>query len=207
MSLRFSFAGNTDAYVAAVEFSDTNITHIPPTKRSLVDATMLRRIDKQSGFTNMYAGLAACQSLLEEQPMKSTGSSKVIVLLTDGGPDSREDAMKAADMAKAAGTAITTIGVANADLSFMATLSSGPGYNFSTVAFDNDAANIGAEVAPKVCSPGGAGKCHIRTMPTMRKPLTVLVAQQIHGVVAYSAVSRLASCPTTACCLCANERT
>jgi hypothetical protein len=83
-----------------------------------------------------------------------------MVLLTDGAPDPREEATRAAQTAKAAGTVIITMGVAGADLQFMEGLSSGAGYNFSAENFDNDAANIGAEIAPKACSPGGAGKSH-----------------------------------------------
>jgi hypothetical protein len=145
-------AGNPGAYVAAVEFSDTNETEIPPTKRSVVDTTVLRSAKKQGGGTDMYAGIATCQYLLEDEPMKSTGHTKVVVLLTDGAPDSHEEATTATDKAKAAGIVIITMGVKGADLPFMGSLSSGAGYNFSAENFDNDAANIGAEIAPRLCS-------------------------------------------------------
>jgi hypothetical protein len=109
----------------------------------------------------MDAGIAGCQFLLEQEPMRSTGHGKVLVLLTDGAPNSQELTVAAADKAKAAGSVIITMGVAKADLQFMQGLSSGAGYNFSAENFDNDAANIGAEIAPKLCSLGGGppSKC------------------------------------------------
>jgi hypothetical protein len=64
------YAGNPDVYVAAVEVSDTNQTEIPPTKCSVVDTTMLRSADEQDGSTHMDTGIAGCQSLFAEEPMK-----------------------------------------------------------------------------------------------------------------------------------------
>jgi hypothetical protein len=108
-------------------------------------------VTKESGGTDMASGISACQSLFEQEPMRSTGRKMMLVLLTDGKPDSEAAATAAADRAKAAGIAVITMGVAKADLRLMAVLSSGPGYNFSAEKFNNDAANIGAEMAPQAC--------------------------------------------------------
>jgi hypothetical protein len=145
------FAGDPHAIVAAMEFSQSQTTLISPTKKGEVDASTLRKVTKEDGGTDMAGGIIACQSLFEQEPMRSTGRKKIMVLLTDGKPDSEAAATAAADKAKTAGITIVTMGVAGADLNLMTSVSSGLGYNFSAEFFDNDAANIGAEIAPKVC--------------------------------------------------------
>uniref|UniRef100_A0A383VFT5 VWFA domain-containing protein n=1 Tax=Tetradesmus obliquus TaxID=3088 RepID=A0A383VFT5_TETOB len=147
----FATAGNPSAIVAAMEFSSNQAILIPPTIKSDVDASTLRKFIKESGGTNMASGIEACQSLFKQEPMSSTGRRNVLILLTDGQPDSPSNTAAAADKAKSAGTAIITMGVSGADLVLMSGLSSGPGYSFSADEFNNDAANIGAEIAPVLC--------------------------------------------------------
>ncbi|KAG5178243.1 hypothetical protein JKP88DRAFT_248328 [Tribonema minus] len=68
--------------------------------------------------------LCCCVNAATGQASGST-KSRVIVLLTDGQPNSRSATTAAASRAKAAGISIVTVGVAGADIAYMDTLSSG----------------------------------------------------------------------------------
>jgi hypothetical protein len=114
-------------------------------------------VNYQKGGTDMTAGINACKSLFATNPLMSAArDSKVIVLLTDGGPNSPTETSAAAGAAKASGITLITVGVGSANLAYMDSLSSGAGYAYSAAAFNNDATNLGVQVSPVVCR-GGEG--------------------------------------------------
>jgi Mg-chelatase subunit ChlD len=113
-------------------------------------------VNYQKGGTDMTAGINACKNLLATHPLMSgTRRSKVLVLLTDGGPDNPETTSAAAAAAKASGITLITVGVGSANLAYMDSLSSGAGYAYS--AAYSDATNLRVQITPALCSAGEVG--------------------------------------------------
>jgi len=72
-----------------------------------------------SGSTNMTAGIE-----LAVEELTSRNGARAIVLVTDGAPDDRGSAIRAAEHAKASGIDIITIGTDDADIDFLRQLAS-----------------------------------------------------------------------------------
>lgn len=149
--------GDAAAFISVVQFSSNWSVEVGPTRKGSFGATTdVRALVQLQGGTNMAAGIEKCRSLLtQEAPMSSSANAKVIVLLTDGAPDSQTDAASAAAKAKSSNIAVVTVGVGGADLTFLeASISTGAGYSFSSASFNNDAANCRAAPAGRVARGG-----------------------------------------------------
>lgn len=117
----FTFAvdARTKGYfVGLIQFGSL-ATHICEPQKDPQD--LLRHLHKleAAGSTNMAAGIRLATSHLE-----NTGWQRAMLVVTDGSPDSEEDALGVATLAKQKGIQIITLGTEDADRNFLRQLSS-----------------------------------------------------------------------------------
>lgn len=99
--------------------------------------------------TFMAQAIGTCQGVLDGEEV---ANSKTIVLITDGKPTDREQALAAADAAKAQGLKMVVVGAGEIDYDTLKELSSGPSFTFANYNLDSSQLLLLADLASEgVC--------------------------------------------------------
>ena len=106
--------------IGLISFANSAELLATPQKEHASFILHLRRLEA-SGGTNMTDAIEMATNNL--RPLNGT---RAMVIVTDGEPNSRETSLAAAEGAKAAGIDIITIGTDDADIAFLAQLSTRP---------------------------------------------------------------------------------
>lgn len=131
-------------------FSDSVSPIVPWTTKAGMTAEVVstvRSYTPSGGGTAMDAALTFCTSKLAGI---SSSNARVIVLVTDGVPNDRSTTLSAAKTAKDAGVKLVTVGVGNADSSFLGELASTSDHTFSAP-FDYVAVGLASDIATVLC--------------------------------------------------------
>ena len=118
-----------------------------------LDRVAVAAARRSVGGTNMDAGIRGCISDLQHG--NATGNPQMIILLTDGEPNSESAAMAAATDAKAAGIKMITVGVgSSANLVLLSYLSSS-NVTLTAKNFDDySVATLAKQMSEAICETG-----------------------------------------------------
>ncbi|KAL4445441.1 hypothetical protein ABPG77_011266 [Micractinium sp. CCAP 211/92] len=131
-----------------VERIGTTVTGAEVASNNEFIRTLVNTLPNAHG-TFMAQAIGTCQGVLNDA---EAGNSKTIVLITDGKPTDREQALAAADAVKAEGIKMVVVGAGEIDYDTLKELSSGPSFTFANYNLDSAQLLLLADLASEgVC--------------------------------------------------------